>query len=55
MKSPEDEYIAAIRRMQEELAMDYLIITFRFAYGPEHERHLECIRRFGAEVIPAFR
>ncbi len=52
---PADECIAAIRRMQEELAMDYLIITFRFAYGPEHEHHLDCIRRFGAEVIPAFR
>jgi hypothetical protein len=23
--------------------------------GPDHESHLENIRRFGAEVIPAFR
>ena len=52
---PADECIRAIRKMQAELGMDYLILTFRFAKGPDHERHLECIRRFGAEVIPAFR
>ena len=51
---PADECISSIRKMQEELGMDYLILTFRFALGPDHERHLECIRRFGAEVIPAF-
>jgi len=52
---PAEECIEAIRKMHRELGMDYLIITFRFAKGPDHERHLECIRRFGAEVIPAFR
>jgi alkanesulfonate monooxygenase SsuD/methylene tetrahydromethanopterin reductase-like flavin-dependent oxidoreductase (luciferase family) len=52
---PAGECIKAIERMRDELAMDYLILTFRFANGPDHERHLECIRRFGAEVIPAFR
>lgn len=52
---PADECINAIRRMQRELDMDYLVLTFRFALGPSHERHLACIRRFGAEVIPAFR
>lgn len=51
---PADECISSIRKMQEELGMDYLILTFRFALGPDHARHLECIRRFGAEVIPAF-
>jgi alkanesulfonate monooxygenase SsuD/methylene tetrahydromethanopterin reductase-like flavin-dependent oxidoreductase (luciferase family) len=52
---PAQKCIAAIERMRDELAMDYLILTFRFALGPDHEQHLECIRRFGAEVIPAFR
>ena len=51
--SPED-CIATIRSMQETLEMDYLIMTFRFATGPDHESHLECLRRFGKEVIPAF-
>jgi len=45
--------IANIRNMKKELDMDYLSLTFRFALGPDHERHLECIRRFAAEVIPA--
>jgi|TARA_Y100000031_G_scaffold127450_1_gene145125 alkanesulfonate monooxygenase SsuD/methylene tetrahydromethanopterin reductase-like flavin-dependent oxidoreductase (luciferase family) len=49
------ECIATIRRMQKEIGMDYLILTFRYATGPDHESHLECIRRFGEEVIPAFR
>jgi len=52
---PADECIAAVRKMEQELDMDYLVLTFRFALGPDHEKHLECIRRFGAEVIPAFR
>jgi alkanesulfonate monooxygenase SsuD/methylene tetrahydromethanopterin reductase-like flavin-dependent oxidoreductase (luciferase family) len=49
------ECIASIRRMQQALGMDYLILTFRFATGPDHASHLDCIRRFGAEVLPAFR
>ena len=52
---PADECISSIKKMQAELDMDYLILTFRFALGPDHESHLENIRRFGAEVIPAFR
>jgi alkanesulfonate monooxygenase SsuD/methylene tetrahydromethanopterin reductase-like flavin-dependent oxidoreductase (luciferase family) len=52
---PAQECIRSIRRMEQELGMDYLILTFRFALGPDHEAHLDCIRRFGAEVIPAFR
>ena len=52
---PAEECIASIKKMQQELNMDYLILTFRFANGPSHEKHLECIRRFGEEVIPHFR
>jgi len=47
--------IEVIHRMAEQIGMDYLIMTFRMATGPDHERELECIRRFGAEVIPACR
>jgi hypothetical protein len=35
--------------------MDYLIMSFRMAAGPAHDLELECIRRFGRDVIPAFR
>jgi alkanesulfonate monooxygenase SsuD/methylene tetrahydromethanopterin reductase-like flavin-dependent oxidoreductase (luciferase family) len=52
--SPED-CIAQIRRFEEELQLDYLIMTFRVGGGPSYEHELEAIRRFGADVIPAFR
>jgi alkanesulfonate monooxygenase SsuD/methylene tetrahydromethanopterin reductase-like flavin-dependent oxidoreductase (luciferase family) len=52
--SPED-CIAAIERFREALGMDYLIMSFRMAAGPAHEQELACIRRFGRDVIPAFR
>jgi hypothetical protein len=31
------------------------IMSFRMAAGPAHDLELECIRRFGRDVIPAFR
>jgi alkanesulfonate monooxygenase SsuD/methylene tetrahydromethanopterin reductase-like flavin-dependent oxidoreductase (luciferase family) len=52
--SPED-CIDKIRRFRDELDMDYLILSFRQASGPSAEAEAESIRRFGAEVIPAFR
>jgi alkanesulfonate monooxygenase SsuD/methylene tetrahydromethanopterin reductase-like flavin-dependent oxidoreductase (luciferase family) len=52
--SPED-CIAAIQRFRDALGMDYLIMSFRMAAGPAHEEELACIRRFGRDVIPAFR
>ena len=52
--SPED-CIESIRKFQEVLGMDYLILSFRVALGPSFEQEIECIRRFGAEVIPAFK
>jgi alkanesulfonate monooxygenase SsuD/methylene tetrahydromethanopterin reductase-like flavin-dependent oxidoreductase (luciferase family) len=51
--SPE-ECIAQIKKFQDALDMDYLIMLFRVAKGPSFEKELECIRRFGADVIPAF-
>lgn len=50
--SPAD-CIATIERMRERLDFDYLIIIFRMASGPQFDRELECIKRFGREVIPA--
>jgi alkanesulfonate monooxygenase SsuD/methylene tetrahydromethanopterin reductase-like flavin-dependent oxidoreductase (luciferase family) len=52
--SPQD-CIDKIRRFQDELDMDYLIMSFRQGSGPSAAEELESIRRFGAEVIPAFR
>jgi len=47
--------LETVRRMHEAIGMDYLILTFRMAHGPDHGREIECIRRFGAEVIGPFR
>lgn len=52
--SPAD-CIASIQKFRDRLDMDYLIMSFRMAAGPDHAEELECIRRFGREVIPAFR
>jgi hypothetical protein len=32
-----------------------MILSFRVAAGPSFEEELKCIRRFGADVIPAFK
>lgn len=50
-----DDCIEQIKRYQEVLDMNYLIMSFRVAQGPSFEQELECIRRFGQEVIPAFK
>jgi alkanesulfonate monooxygenase SsuD/methylene tetrahydromethanopterin reductase-like flavin-dependent oxidoreductase (luciferase family) len=52
--SPED-CIASIQRFQQEIGLDYLIISFRQGGGPSFEEELKSLRRFGEEVIPAFR
>jgi alkanesulfonate monooxygenase SsuD/methylene tetrahydromethanopterin reductase-like flavin-dependent oxidoreductase (luciferase family) len=52
--SPED-CIESIRKFEEAIGMDYLIMSFRVAEGPSFEEELECIRRFGRDVIPAFK
>ncbi len=52
--SPED-CIDTIRKFQQTIEMDYLITSFRVAEGPRFEEELKCIRRFGKEVIPAFK
>jgi alkanesulfonate monooxygenase SsuD/methylene tetrahydromethanopterin reductase-like flavin-dependent oxidoreductase (luciferase family) len=50
-----DDCIDAIKKFSESINMDYLIMSFRMAAGPDHEEELRCIRRFGRDVIPAFR
>ena len=52
--SPE-QCVETIRSFEDELANDYLIMSFRVAAGPDHEKELECIERFGKEVISAYR
>jgi len=52
--APED-CIEQLRTLDARLDVDYVFMRFRVANGPDHERELECIRRFGREVIPAFR
>jgi hypothetical protein len=34
---------------------DYVIVRFRLPMGPAPERVLDCIRQFGADVIPHFK
>lgn len=52
--SPQD-CIEQIQAYRDAIDLEYLIISFRVASGPSHEEELECLRRFGAEVIPAFK
>lgn len=50
-----EECIEQLRRLDEKLDVDYVYMRFRVASGPDHEAELDCLRRFGREVIPAFR
>jgi alkanesulfonate monooxygenase SsuD/methylene tetrahydromethanopterin reductase-like flavin-dependent oxidoreductase (luciferase family) len=52
--SPED-CIQSIRAFEEAVGNEYLIMSFRVAHGPSHEKELECIERFGREVIAPYR
>lgn len=52
--SPAD-CIASIKQFKEALDPDYFITAYRMADGPSFAAELECIERFGTEVIPAFR
>jgi alkanesulfonate monooxygenase SsuD/methylene tetrahydromethanopterin reductase-like flavin-dependent oxidoreductase (luciferase family) len=49
------ECIEQIHMWTEVAGADYLIMRFRLPMGPAPERVLECIRQFGAEVIPHFK
>lgn len=47
--------IATIRRFEQIIGNDYLIMTLRMAAGPDHGKELEAIHRFGTEVIAGYR
>lgn len=54
MGSPAD-CIEQIETWTKAIDADYLIVRFRLPMGPAREPVLDCIRQFGAEVIPHFR
>jgi alkanesulfonate monooxygenase SsuD/methylene tetrahydromethanopterin reductase-like flavin-dependent oxidoreductase (luciferase family) len=47
-----DDCLAQLRRWQEEITPDYLILRIRQPGGPSHQRTLDAIRLFGDRVIP---
>ena len=47
-----DDCLEQLRRWQEEIRPDYLIVRFRQPGGPSHQKALEAIRLFGEKVIP---
>jgi len=49
------ECIGQIRELDRVVGMDYLIMRLRMPSGPGFDEELACIRRFGTEVITAFR
>lgn len=51
MGSP-TECLEQIQMWKETVGADYLVMRFRLPLGPAPERVLECIKQFGAEVIP---
>lgn len=47
-----DECAATIGRFRDELGVDELLLIFRYPTGPAHERVLEAMELFSAEVMP---
>jgi alkanesulfonate monooxygenase SsuD/methylene tetrahydromethanopterin reductase-like flavin-dependent oxidoreductase (luciferase family) len=52
--SPE-QCLETIRRFEDRVGNDYLIMSFRVAAGPDHDKEMECVERFGKEVIARYR
>lgn len=50
-----DQCLETIKRFEDEVANDYLIMSFRVAAGPDHDKEMACIERFGKDVIAAYR
>lgn len=50
-----EQCIESIRRFEETVANDWLVMSFRMAAGPSHEKELECIERFGKEVMAPYK
>jgi alkanesulfonate monooxygenase SsuD/methylene tetrahydromethanopterin reductase-like flavin-dependent oxidoreductase (luciferase family) len=47
-----EEWLDQIKRWQEEIHPDYLILRLRQPGGPPHERVIEALRLLGEKVIP---
>jgi len=47
-----DDCLEQLRRWQEEITPDYLILRIRQPGGPSHQKTLDAIRLFGDRVIP---
>jgi alkanesulfonate monooxygenase SsuD/methylene tetrahydromethanopterin reductase-like flavin-dependent oxidoreductase (luciferase family) len=51
-----DDCVEQLKKFDDELDdLDYVFMRFRVASGPSHEKELECLRRFGRDVIPRLR
>jgi len=50
-----DEVIAEIRRYEQEVGCQYMILMLRHPTGPSHHETMECIELFGKEVLPKCR
>lgn len=50
-----DDCVASLRKLDDALDVDMVFMRFRYATGPSFEQELECIRRFGREVLPRLR
>jgi probable F420-dependent oxidoreductase len=50
-----DEVVDEIQRYQETVGCDHLVLSLRHPIGPDHDQVMECIRRFGEEVLPRIR
>lgn len=48
------EVVDTVREWEQLTGAEYLALRLRHPGGPGHERTLEAIRRFGAEVLPSF-
>jgi alkanesulfonate monooxygenase SsuD/methylene tetrahydromethanopterin reductase-like flavin-dependent oxidoreductase (luciferase family) len=47
-----DDCVEQLQKFDDALDLDYVFMRMRVASGPSFERELECIRRFGRDVIP---
>jgi alkanesulfonate monooxygenase SsuD/methylene tetrahydromethanopterin reductase-like flavin-dependent oxidoreductase (luciferase family) len=47
--------LETIERFEQEVGNEYLIMSFRVAAGPDHDKEMACIERFGKDVIAKYR
>jgi len=49
-----DQVIADLKRYEQEVGCQYMILMLRCPGGPGHEETMRCIKLFGKEVLPHF-